>query len=35
VCRKLLNFYIDKVRMRCLLMFSRTGGERMTFALLS
>ena len=24
VCRQLLNIYIDKVRMRCLLMFSKT-----------
>ena len=35
VCRKLLNIYIDKVRMRCLLMFSKTCGERVTFSLLS
>jgi hypothetical protein len=35
VCRKLLNIYIDKVRMRCLVMFSKTCGEKITFALLS
>lgn len=35
ISRKMLNIYIDKVRMRCLVMFSKTGGERMTFNLLS
>ena len=35
ISRKLLNIYIDKVRMRCLVMFSKTCGERITFNLLS
>ena len=26
ICRQLLNIYIDKVRMRCLVMFSKTCG---------
>lgn len=34
LCRKLLNIYIDKIRMRCMLMFSKTCGQRMTFNLL-
>lgn len=31
VSRQLLNIYIDKIRVRCLLMFSKTCGERMTW----
>jgi RNase P subunit RPR2 len=30
----MLNIYIDKVRMKCLLMFCKTCGEKMTFELL-
>ena len=31
----MLNFYIDKIRMKFLLTFSKTCGEKTTFAVLS
>lgn len=34
VCRKLLNIYIDKIRMKCMVMFCKVGGEKMTFKML-
>ncbi len=35
ITRQLLNFYIDKVRMRCLVMISKTCGERISLSVLS
>jgi hypothetical protein len=35
VCRQLLNLYADKVRMKCLVMFCKTGGEKITIAQLA
>ena len=35
VCRQLLNLYADKVRMKCLVMFCKTGGEKITLGQLA
>ena len=35
ISRKLLNIYIDKMRMKCIVMFCKTCGQKISFKALS